>query len=122
MIAFWKGVLRDSLPPKALISHFVSYRHGMEMMDGDTYSDLVDNTSTSSAISHDGDPFGVSSEKANVLLDPVQSETLVVEAGVCNAILLEGWPAKESKGANAVVDCNKNRIVVALSLCSSQET
>jgi hypothetical protein len=77
-------------------------------------------TSTSSAVSHDGYPVGVASEKVNVPPDPVQSKTLVVEAGVCDTILLESWAPEESKRTNAIVNCNKDKAVVAVFCCPSQ--
>lgn len=67
---------------------------------------LMHDATTTGRLAEDGDPRGIAAEQVDIPLDPFKSETLVVQAGIRGAVLLERWAGQPAKGAETVVEAH----------------
>lgn len=67
------------------------------------YRDLMKNRSPACGLSEYCDTIRIAAEQVNVLLDPIQSQPLIVETKVCSAVLLESGTAEETECTKSVI-------------------
>ena len=65
---------------------------------------LMHDRSTSSRLANHGDTVWVTAECMNVVLNPLQSKTLIVQTSVSCPITLESWARQPSKGTQTIIE------------------
>jgi hypothetical protein len=67
---------------------------------------VVHDGAAAGRLAEDGDAVRVAAELGNVFLNPLESQALVMQAGVGGAVGLEGWPAEPAESSETVVNSN----------------
>lgn len=83
--------------------------------------DLRHDASTTSALTKHSNTIRVTTELGNVLLDPLESEALIVKTRVGSAVFLESRARQPAERAESVVERNVDHSVVVFAILAASE-